>query len=90
MDDQITPPRAERRAHAPSEGSRALANFAVALQALASNCAEHARNLDGIAGPERKARLYELSNRLGEIGDLSHEARRTLTALAGELEDEPP
>lgn len=76
--DDETPPGPVR---IPSNRSTVLADLALSLNAVAQHCAEAARLVDSMGSAERGAYLHDLAERLGQLGDLSHEARRVMTDM---------
>jgi len=78
MEHHDTPPRGRR---IPSAEAISLANLALALDAIGLDCAETAKRLDELEGDARRSLLSQLAQKLGEIGDLAHEARRAVKGL---------
>lgn len=73
--DEETDPGTRRE---PSERASVLGDLALALNGVALHCAEAARLVDSLEGAARAAYLDDLARRLGQLGDLAHEARRAM------------
>jgi hypothetical protein len=59
-----------------------VSNLALAFLSIAHHLSETARLLGAVGGSERAFALRRIAAELGELGDLSHDARRALWSLA--------
>lgn|SRR6185369_3524782 len=84
-DEEKTPsvPRRE-----PSAEATALRNLGLALNSIAQHCGESASIVDELETDERRHSLVGLAVKLGQLGDIAHDARRLVRGLAG-LTDQP-
>jgi hypothetical protein len=71
-----TPRPAPRRV--ASEESAAIANIALALAAIAVRLGEAARDLDTLAGDERRRTFLKLASEIADHGDDCHVIRRLI------------
>lgn len=61
--------------------SRAIADLALSLAAIATDIGTSAGRLDALTGAERAGFLAGLARQLGEVGDALHDARRVCTNM---------
>lgn len=80
VDEFETPVDLGIRRNASTE-ARALADFALALAALANDVGTSARRIDELEGAERAGFLAGLSKQLGDIAEAAHDARRIIADL---------
>lgn len=64
------------------EVGRALSNLALNLNEVVRDLGESARLVDSVEENERRYRLFDLATKLGQLGDIAHDTRRVLAALA--------
>jgi len=60
----------------------ALRNLALALNEVVRDIGESTRLIDQLEAPERNFRIRDLAEKMGELGDIAHDARRTLRDIA--------
>lgn len=83
-DDDDKTPGPEANGGFKSAEAIMVANVAIALHTIAGRCGEAARNLDRLTGAERTGYLAALADSLGDLGDVAHDARRAVRAIAKE------
>jgi hypothetical protein len=79
--DEETTPAIPRRE--PSAEATALRNLGLALNSIAQHCGESASIVDELETDERRHSLVGLAIKLGQLGDIAHDARRLVRGLAG-------
>ena len=79
-DDGTTPADLGLRKSSSLE-ARAIADLSFAVNALAADIGEVARNLDRYTGVERDALLTGLARKLGDAGDALHDGRRVVAEM---------
>lgn len=61
---------------------RAISNLALNLNEVVRDLRESARLVDRAQTDERRYRLFDLAAKLGQLGDIAHDTRRAVAALA--------
>lgn len=80
-DDEFDTPIDLNLRRPASPASRAIANLALSVGALAVDLGTSARNLDELEGAERAGFLVGLARKLGEAAEGFHEARRLIQEM---------